>query len=282
MPGDSKTDELLDLTRGLKNAVETAQLFGEESFPASFLQAFPSAKVSIQTQNPVSISVVSRPAAAPASVPAPAQRAPASSGLLAEKKRKLDELYAKYAGCTMCPLSAGRTKIVFGVGSVDLKVLFVGEGPGFDEDKQGYPFVGRAGQLLDKIMQSIGLNRNTNAYIANVVKCHPMKDPAQPQMRGNDRPPTPDEVSACREILDAQIEILDPPIICVLGASAARALLNTTEGITGLRGKLRDFQFPVSGKVVPILPTYHPAALLRNELLKKDVWQDMKLLRTLI
>ncbi len=258
MPGDTESTELLNLTRGLRNAVETAQLYGEEEFSAASSAFLPKA------------------AAAPVSTPAPVLSPAVSS----EKKKKLEALYQKYAGCTMCPLSEGRTKIVFGVGSVDLKVLFIGEGPGFDEDKQGFPFVGKAGQLLDKIMQSIGLNRNANAYIANVVKCHPMKDAARPEIRGNDRPPTPEEMSACREILDQQIEILDPPVICVLGASAAKAMLNTTEGITALRGRMFDFKFPVSGKTVPLLPTYHPAALLRNELLKKDVWQDMKLLRT--
>ncbi len=237
MSGDSGKNELLELTRQLKNAVETAQLFGED-------------------------------------VLKPAQNDQ-------DKNKKLEELYRKYDGCLMCPLSEGRVKIVFGVGSVDLKVLFVGEGPGYDEDKQGFPFVGKAGQLLDKIMQSIGLDRKTNAYIANIVKCHPMTDPTKPEMRGNDRAPQPSEILACKEILDQQIEILDPPLICVLGATAARAMLNSSEGITALRGRLFDFKFPKSGKTVPLLPTYHPAALLRNELLKKDVWQDMKLLRTL-
>lgn len=269
MPGDTESTELLSLTRGLRNAVETAQLYGEEEFSAALSPA------SVRVSAPAHISL-----SAPIRAPILSQFAPPSPALSAEKKKKLEALYQKYSGCTMCPLSAGRTKIVFGVGSVDLKVLFIGEGPGFDEDKQGFPFVGKAGQLLDKIMQSIGLNRNANAYIANVVKCHPMKDASRPDMRGNDRPPTPEEMSACREILDQQIEILDPPVICVLGASAAKAMLNTTEGITALRGRIFDFKIPVSGKTVPLLPTYHPAALLRNELLKKDVWQDMKLLRT--
>jgi DNA polymerase len=167
------------------------------------------------------------------------------------------------------------------MGSLDPRVLFIGEGPGYEEDRKGLPFVGRAGELLDRILAAIGLDRG-QVYIANIVKCRPMKDPDQPELRGNDRPPEPAEIEACAQILEQQIEILDPPVICALGSTGAKVLLKTGEGITRLRGKVYNYQFPESGKIVPLVPTYHPAALLRNELLKKDVWRDMKLLRGII
>ena len=178
-------------------------------------------------------------------------------------------------------MGASRNKIVFGMGSLSPKVLFVGEGPGYQEDRTGLPFVGKAGELLDKILAAIGLDRTTG-YIANIVKCHPMRDPKKPEMRGNDRPPEPLEIEACSPILAQQIEILRPPLICALGSPSAKTLLRTSDGITRIRGRVFDFEYPVSKKVVPLIPTYHPAALLRNEELKKDVWKDMKLLKTLI
>ena len=197
------------------------------------------------------------------------------------KEARLNALYTRYANCRNCPLSKSRNKIVFGMGSVNPEVLFIGEGPGYEEDRRGLPFVGRAGELLDKILAAISLSRQT-VYIANVVKCHPMKNPRRPDLRGNDRPPEPPEMEACRPILEEQIEILNPPLICALGSTSAKALLRTEDGITKLRGRVFDFQFPKSGKIIPLIPTYHPAALLRNEILKKDVWRDMKLLKTLI
>lgn len=197
------------------------------------------------------------------------------------KKERLEALYRKYSGCQNCPLGASRNRIVFGMGSLDPLVLFIGEGPGYEEDQKGLPFVGKAGNLLDKILVSIGLDR-TKVYIANVVKCHPIRDPSRPEMRGNDRPPEPMEIEACRPILEQQISILDPSVICVLGATSAKALLRTEQGISRVRGRVFDYEIPESKKVIPLIPTYHPAALLRNEALKKDVWQDMKLLRDIL
>jgi len=194
------------------------------------------------------------------------------------KKERLDSLYLKYAHCQNCGLAKSRQKIVFGMGSLDPKILAVGEGPGYEEDRQGLPFVGKAGMLLDKILASIGLDRNT-VYIANIVKCHPLQDSTQPEKRGNDRPPLPEEMEACRPILNQQIEILNPPLILCLGSTAAKNLLGVNDGVTRLRGKIYSFSSPLTQKKIPLIVTYHPAALLRNELLKKDVWQDMKLLR---
>ena len=150
-------------------------------------------------------------------------------------------------------------------------VLFIGEGPGYQEDREGEPFVGPAGQLLDKILASIGLSRQT-VYIANIVKCHPMKDPSTPEARGNDRPPTPEEAAACRPFLDEQIAAVNPRVIVTLGATAARELLGVSS-ITRERGRWREYNG------IKALPTFHPAALLRDESLKKDVWMDMKALK---
>lgn len=154
--------------------------------------------------------------------------------------------------------------------------MFVGEGPGFEENRRGEPFVGRAGELLDRILASIGLSRQT-VYIANMVKCRPMKDPQTPEARGNDRQPSPEELTACRPHIEAQARVLEPRFVVALGAVAARALLGTEEPIGRLRGRWQDIQ--LGGRTVKLLPTYHPAALLRNPDLKRDVWTDMKALK---
>ncbi|MDE2490858.1 MAG: uracil-DNA glycosylase [Elusimicrobia bacterium] len=180
--------------------------------------------------------------------------------------------------CRACPLGAARIQAVPGVGSADAEVMFVGEGPGFDEDHKGEPFVGRSGQLLDKIMASIGLSRET-VYIANIVKCHPMVDPSNPEKRGNDRPPSPDEIAACRGWLDVQIRTIRPRVIVTLGAVPARVLLDDPTGITKIRGRWRTYDPGEGAPPVRLLPTFHPAALLRNPDLKRDVWEDMKSLR---
>lgn len=193
------------------------------------------------------------------------------------RKTALELLYGKYADCRRCPLFQTRKKIVFGTGCLQPRVLFIGEGPGYEEDRTGLPFVGKAGELLDKILKAIGLSRES-VYITNIVKCHPLRDSSETELRGNDRPPTFLEIQSCREILEAQIEILNPPLICALGSTAAKTLLKTEQGITHLRGQVHSFAFPHSLKTVPLIATYHPAALLRNDALKKEVWQDMKLL----
>jgi len=253
----------LDFLKSVKNLLETARDYGEEDF----LLTAPRKTAEVPTR--AGFSVVSDDVSiSPASLKKEEIKSEGS----------LESLYQKYAECQNCSLAKSRKKIVFGVGALHPKVLFIGEGPGYEEDRQGLPFVGKAGQLLDKIMASIGLNRE-NSYIANIVKCHPMKDPSQPDLRGNDRAPDDQEMAACKEILEQQIEILNPPVICALGSVSAKFLLKSTDGITRLRGKLFNYEFPVSKKIVPLIPTYHPAALLRNPELKKEVWQDMKLLK---
>ena len=193
-----------------------------------------------------------------------------------DKASNLEAIAREIASCRLCPLASTRLKAVPGVGSADARVMFVGEGPGFEENRRGEPFVGRAGELLDRILASIGLSRQT-VYIANMVKCRPMKNPRAPEARGNDRAPSLEELAACRPHIEAQARILAPRFIVALGAVAARALLGTEEPIGRLRGRWQDIQF--GGRTVKLLPTYHPAALLRNPVLKKDVWTDMKALK---
>ncbi len=205
--------------------------------------------------------------------PVAAQAAPAAAsadGGLAQ----LAELAAQVAACRRCPLGEQRLNAAFGVGTPRAEVMFVGEGPGFEEDRQGEPFVGKAGQLLDKILEAIGLSRET-VYIANIVKCHPMVDPSKPERRGNDRPPTPDEMTACRGYLDEQIRLIRPRFIVTLGGVASKTLIGTEMGIMRMRGKWHTYE-PLD---IPLLPTYHPAALLRNPDWKRDVWTDMKNLK---
>jgi DNA polymerase len=168
--------------------------------------------------------------------------------------------------CTRCKLSGlGRQQIVFGVGNPNADLMFVGEAPGADEDVKGEPFVGRAGQLLTKIIEAIDLRRE-DVYIANVIKCRP------PQNRN----PEPDEVEQCEPFLFRQIDTIRPKVIVALGKFAAQCLLKTTEPITKIRG--REFTY----RDAILIPTYHPAYLLRTPSAKRDVWEDMKRVRELL
>ncbi len=169
--------------------------------------------------------------------------------------------------CTRCPLhTLGRTQVVFGVGNPAADLMFVGEAPGADEDVQGEPFVGRAGQLLTKIIEAIGLSR-TDVYIANVIKCRPP---------GN-RNPEPVEVETCSPFLLRQIDIIRPKVIVALGTFAAHALLRTDAPISRLRGQVHSFRGGIK-----LIPTFHPAFLLRSPDRKRDVWEDMKRVRALL
>ncbi len=166
------------------------------------------------------------------------------------------------AGCPRCKLSKSRTNIVFGQGNPKADLMFVGEAPGRDEDEQGLAFVGKAGQLLTKIIEAMGYKRE-DVYIANLVKCHPP----------NNRNPEPDEVASCRPFLDEQIRLISPKVIVTLGTFAAQAILETDEPIGRVRGHWRAV------KGVRVMPTFHPAFLLRSPERKKDVWEDMKKVR---
>ncbi|HEY1305471.1 MAG TPA: uracil-DNA glycosylase [Vicinamibacterales bacterium] len=168
--------------------------------------------------------------------------------------------------CTRCKLhTLGRRQVVFGVGNPSADLMFVGEAPGADEDIQGEPFVGRAGQLLTKIIEAIGMKRE-QVYIANVIKCRPP---------GNRNPET-DEVDRCEPFLFRQIDIIKPKVIVALGKFAAQSLLRTTEPITRIRGREYTYRNAI------LMPTYHPAYLLRNPASKREVWEDMKRVRALL
>ena len=174
---------------------------------------------------------------------------------------KMADLEQKTENCSLCQLSGHRSQVVFGEGVLGKGLMVVGEGPGQDEDKQGRPFVGRAGRLLDLILESGGFSRETNTYIANIVKCRPP---------GN-RTPVPGEREACKPYLLEQIRLAEPKIMVLLGATAIQGLIDANAKIGASRGRWLDWQG------IQIMPTYHPAALLRNPNLKAAVWEDMKM-----
>ena len=173
-------------------------------------------------------------------------------------------LGAEARACQKCGLAQTRRSVVFGSGRADADLVFVGEAPGAEEDRQGVPFVGAAGQLLTRMIEAMGFERE-DVYIANIVKCRPP----------NNRDPKPDEIAACRPYLERQLELIAPVVICTLGRFAAQTLLETTESIGRLRGRVFD-RYGAA-----VVPTYHPAALLRNPQWKRPTWEDLKLVRKL-
>jgi DNA polymerase len=223
--------ELRDLVVGLHHHLEDEKSLGLEGWPVRFLP--------------------SRKGSSPRSSLAPPSRA------------TLETVRQELGECRRCKLHSSRTQIVFGSGNPQAKLVFVGEGPGRDEDLQGQPFVGLAGQLLTKIIQAIQLSRQ-EVYIANIIKCRPP---------GN-RNPEPDEISACEPFLVKQLEVIRPRMICALGTFAAQTLLKTQEKISALRGRFHSY------RGISLMPTFHPAFLLRNPQYKRDVWEDMKKIRT--
>lgn len=174
----------------------------------------------------------------------------------------LDNYCREISSCKKCPLGRTRTKFVFGEGAPDAGLVFVGEAPGQDEDLQGRPFVGAAGQLLTKIIEAIKLKRS-EVYICNILKCRPP---------GN-RNPLPEEIKQCEPYLRTQLEIIKPRVICALGTFAAQTLLQTAVPISKLRGRIHYYQN------IKLVPTYHPAALLRNPGWKRPTWEDVQLVR---
>jgi DNA polymerase len=171
----------------------------------------------------------------------------------------LDQLKAEVGRCTRCDISAARTNVVFGEGNPNAEIIFIGEAPGFHEDIQGRPFVGRAGNLLTKMIEAMGYNRK-DVYIANIIKCRPPEN----------RNPNPDEAANCIPYLHAQIGFIQPKVIVALGSIALNHLLNRNIGISKIRGIFQDY------KGIPLMPTFHPAYLLRNPAKKKEAWEDLK------
>lgn len=179
-----------------------------------------------------------------------------------KRSQSLEKLKREMLACHKCPLGKTRTNLVFGAGNPMANLMFVGEAPGRDEDLQGEPFVGRAGQLLTRIIEAIGLKRS-DVYIANVLKCRPPRN----------RNPLPEEIVLCMPYLLKQIEIIQPKVLCALGTFAAQTLLNTKAPVSTLRGRFHDY------KGIPMMVTFHPAYLLRNPNDKAKAWEDMKKVR---
>ena len=212
------------------------------------------------------------PAAAPSpQMPEPRRQNPAPRPEIIsaspEKAKAFTALRERALACVKCPhLASSRTSVVFGVGNIDAQLMFIGEAPGADEDEQGEPFVGRAGQLLTKIIQATGLSR-ADVYIANILKCRP----DTPGQSAGNRPPTPEERATCIPYLHEQIDLIKPKAIVALGTTAVEGLLGKTLGITKLRGQWQEY------RGTPLMPTYHPAYLLRNQAMseKRKVWEDL-------
>lgn len=190
----------------------------------------------------------------------------ASDDELAVRRRRLAMLEERVRGCTRCPLHEGRMNAVPGQGVLDPQVMVIGEGPGAEEDRRGLPFVGRAGQYLDKWLEAIELDRTKNVYIGNVVKCRPPEN----------RDPRPHESEACLPYLREQIELIRPRVILTVGRVASSILIGTSAGITRLRGRTYYYEG------TPLIPTFHPSAVLRNQDLRRPVWDDLKRLRALL
>lgn len=237
-----------DLPRQLRQHLDSLRAAGVHWLPSQ-----PLAAESVPRSEPATQPVLSASSGEP----------PASDGL-ETRRRELIVLAERVSTCQRCTeLVVSRSRTVFGVGPLDAELCFIGEGPGATEDQRGEPFVGEAGQLLDRIIAACGMKRE-ELYICNIVKCRPP---------GN-RVPTAQEAGHCREYLERQLELVRPKFLCALGACAAQNLLGTSEGIGKLRGRFHDY------KGIPVMCTYHPAYLLpgRNPHKKKEVWEDMKTL----
>jgi DNA polymerase len=238
-----------------------------KSQAASFKTQVQPATLPRNVSAPVSAAVVQTKGSIPApKIPAPAESAIQPSSAALEKTAAFTALRERVLTCVKCPnLVAARTNVVFGVGNIDASLMFVGEAPGADEDLQGEPFVGAAGQLLTKIITTTGLTR-ADVYIANILKCRP----DMPAGTSGNRKPTPAEMATCIPYLHEQIDLIKPKVLVALGGTAVEGLLGLT-GIMKLRGQWQTY------RGIPLMPTYHPAYLLRNQSLseKRRVWEDM-------
>jgi DNA polymerase len=257
--------ELRFLTEALRAHAEWQQACGAGGLPQA-------------SREPLAVSrELGEPRPAPPAAPIPVERAPATSVSSApahaeltangsrltpeERQRRLTVLADTVKGCTRCVLHEARTQTVFARGNGSSGLCFIGEGPGADEDAQGFPFVGPAGQLLDKMIAAMGIERD-DVYVCNIVKCRPPKN----------RTPEPEEMNACMPYLTEQVSLLEPQVIVALGKTAVQGLFGTAEGITRIRGRWRLYQ----GRIA-VMPTFHPAYLLRNPAAKREVWTDLQL-----
>lgn len=250
-------EELATLTAALFAHVEICRQSGAFGLPAATPElAARRAEVSV----PDAKSTLQPKSGAGGAAPEPGDRSPLVAPDSSAPSHRLTLLAEEARACTRCALHRERKQAVFSRGTGALGLMFVGEGPGADEDEQGFPFVGKAGQLLDRMIEAMGFARD-EVYVCNIVKCRPPKN----------RKPEPDEMAACRPFLIEQIDLLDPKVIVALGATAVEGLLGVSGGITRLRGTWRLYQ----GKV-PVMPTFHPAYLLRTPDAKRMVWQDLQ------
>ena len=263
MTDDAARDELRFLTRALRAHLEWQAGTGATGLERAELAAPPAPvplRAAVESSGGARLhasDVGNAPLGMVSVVPvsaASAARAPSDA------KLRLQVLADTVKSCALCGLSAHRQQTVFARGDGSSGVCFVGEGPGADEDAQGLPFVGKAGQLLDRMIEAMGLSRDA-VYVCNVVKCRPPEN----------RKPEPEEMAACLPYLSEQLELIAPRVIVALGATAVQGLFGTTEGITRLRGKWQSFR----GKI-DVMPTFHPAYLLRNPAAKREVWEDLQ------
>ncbi len=275
-------DAISTLAQQLRGAVESAKLGGVEHLPRPVFKAPVVVTAPSAAATTAAIVADASPTASPtapkratlaiAPIEPNADPRAAIEMLLqssAPAPERLETLRTNIIGaCTRCKLHRGRSKLVFGVGNPNAQLVFVGEGPGADEDRQGVPFVGRAGQLLTKMIEAMKLSRD-DVYICNVVKCRPP----------NNRDPEPDEVEACQGFLQAQLAIVKPKVIVALGRYAAQTLLRTKTPITRLRGSWQSYD--LFGEAIDLMPTYHPSFLLREEMdpkktRKREAWSDLQ------
>lgn len=270
--------ELLALVRSVRGHLEDLEASGAWGLPAPHVdatvapgsperaEARGAALASVPAREPATLrepGALAAPTALESSAPRPPSSDAAAPGLVhlpQTSRDRLRELATEASVCTRCALHEGRGRSVFARGGGSSGIVFVGEGPGEEEDRQGLPFVGPAGQLLDRMIAAMQLGRD-DVYVCNIVKCRPPKN----------RKPEPDEMARCMPFLDEQLSIIAPRVIIALGATAVQGLLGTTEGITRLRGQWKLWR----GKV-PVMPTFHPAYLLRTPQAKRDVWKDLQ------
>lgn len=274
----SSFDQLIDATiahieqlkeQGVRHLqVSPEALAALQSAPATPKRALvPSSADSAPAPARTSAPVSSVVRVAPASIPPVAPAMPRTALDPQAKAGAMQSLRERALSCIQCPnLASSRMNVVFGVGDINAQLMFVGEAPGADEDKQGEPFVGAAGQLLTRIIQTMGLSRET-VYIGNILKCRP----DTPGQTSGNRKPTTDEMATCIPYLHEQIDLIQPRALVALGATAVEGLLGKTEGITKLRGNWQTY------RGIPLMPTFHPSYLLRNQALseKRKVWEDM-------
>ena len=240
----------MPLTTDQRAALAARVKYAREMGLGDFYRCEPKDIRHLETLQPINPHVETRHAA-----PQSANELP-----VLNKSDALTEIRDDIGDCTRCRLHKGRTKLVFGVGNVNADIMFVGEGPGADEDKQGEPFVGRAGQLLNNMISAMGIRRE-DVYIANVVKCRPPEN----------RTPEKDECDTCSPFLMRQIEVIQPRMIVALGAVAAKNLLGVNDSMANLRGKIYDF------RGTKLIATYHPAYLLRDPRQKAEAWKDLQM-----